>query len=209
MISKREEIIAAAVREFSTRSYEAASVNRIIRDAGLSKGTFYHYFDNKKALFFSIVEQLVDLKKTYFARMADTLKHSEIDLFELLQIQVQAASLLMQEQPDLYLFGVQLMKETGPIRVEFHERYQSDIGQSFMAVIQSAVQHGRISDRFPMDFSAKIIWFMMMHYDEIMFDPGEVPSSAEVEKRLNMLIDFLKAGFFGQLNTNGQVDDDT
>ena len=48
---RRESMLAAAAREFAENGYEAASVNRIIERAGISKGTLYYYFDDKEDLF--------------------------------------------------------------------------------------------------------------------------------------------------------------
>jgi len=43
----RERILAAAKDEFAAKGYEAASLNRILLQSGLSKGSFYYYFDDK------------------------------------------------------------------------------------------------------------------------------------------------------------------
>jgi len=43
----RDAIVKAARREFAAAGYEAASLNRILGAAGLSKGAFYYYFDDK------------------------------------------------------------------------------------------------------------------------------------------------------------------
>ena len=37
------------------RGYERASLNRMIKDAGLSKGTFYYYFEDKADLFVTVL----------------------------------------------------------------------------------------------------------------------------------------------------------
>ena len=41
---KRERIMAAAEREFLENSFEAASINRIIKEAAIPRGSFYQYF---------------------------------------------------------------------------------------------------------------------------------------------------------------------
>ncbi len=46
----RNGILTAATKEFGRRGYEGASLNRIIATAGLSKGSFYYYFDDKADL---------------------------------------------------------------------------------------------------------------------------------------------------------------
>jgi AcrR family transcriptional regulator len=42
--------------EFADRGYEAASLNRIIERAGISKGTLYYYFEDKEDLFATVLE---------------------------------------------------------------------------------------------------------------------------------------------------------
>ena len=48
--SKREAILQAAAKEFAQVGFEGASVNRVLEGAGLSKGAFYYYFDDKADL---------------------------------------------------------------------------------------------------------------------------------------------------------------
>lgn len=60
---KRERIIRAAVREFSEHGYQNASMNSVVREAGISKGSLFHYFRTKFDLFDSIVEQAMGLAK--------------------------------------------------------------------------------------------------------------------------------------------------
>ncbi len=44
---KRQRIIAAAREELSRVPYDEVSINRIIREAGIPRGSFYDYFDDK------------------------------------------------------------------------------------------------------------------------------------------------------------------
>jgi AcrR family transcriptional regulator len=44
------ELLDCAQRLFFERGYDSTTVNDIIREAGLSKGAFYHYFASKEAL---------------------------------------------------------------------------------------------------------------------------------------------------------------
>ena len=53
---KRERIMAAAEREFLENSFEAASINRIIKEAAIPRGSFYQYFEDKKDIFLYIVD---------------------------------------------------------------------------------------------------------------------------------------------------------
>ena len=54
--TSREKILQSAVELFMEDGYEAASVNDICKNAGVSKGSFYHYFETKQALFLTLME---------------------------------------------------------------------------------------------------------------------------------------------------------
>jgi AcrR family transcriptional regulator len=55
--AKRQQIIEGARRVFMNMGFDAASMNDITREAGVSKGTIYVYFANKEELFEAIVEE--------------------------------------------------------------------------------------------------------------------------------------------------------
>jgi len=49
--TKRSHIANVALQEFSERSYDQVSISRLVARAGIAKGSFYQYFDNKLDLF--------------------------------------------------------------------------------------------------------------------------------------------------------------
>jgi len=55
---KKTALIKAAAQEFASRTYEEASLNRIIASCGLSKSSFYHVVDSKEDLFSLVVSEL-------------------------------------------------------------------------------------------------------------------------------------------------------
>lgn len=57
---KRARVLNAAWDEFTTVSFEKASVNRIIRAAGIPRGSFYQYFEDKSDLFHDLMTQIHD-----------------------------------------------------------------------------------------------------------------------------------------------------
>lgn len=54
---KRDQILSGAHRIFSRMGYDAASMNDITREAGVSKGTIYVYFTSKEDLFEALIER--------------------------------------------------------------------------------------------------------------------------------------------------------
>ena len=54
---KRDQIIEGAKRVFMKLGFDAASMNDITREAGVSKGTIYVYFQNKEDLFAALMQR--------------------------------------------------------------------------------------------------------------------------------------------------------
>jgi AcrR family transcriptional regulator len=52
----RASILDAAVRRFALAGYNAASVDDICAEAGVSKGAFYHHFPSKQAVFLALLD---------------------------------------------------------------------------------------------------------------------------------------------------------
>ena len=75
---KRERLTEAAWREFTSARFAAASINRIVRDAHIPRGSFYQYFENKEDLFFFL---LGTLREESFALMTGALEESGGDPF--------------------------------------------------------------------------------------------------------------------------------
>lgn len=55
--AKRRQILDGARRCFLAASFDAASMGEIAREAKVSKGTLYVYFDSKEALFEALIEE--------------------------------------------------------------------------------------------------------------------------------------------------------
>ncbi|MGB6409452.1 MAG: TetR/AcrR family transcriptional regulator [Planococcus donghaensis] len=50
-LEKRDRILNSAMKEFSKNTFQKASTNKIVEDAGISKGLLFHYFGNKEKLY--------------------------------------------------------------------------------------------------------------------------------------------------------------
>jgi AcrR family transcriptional regulator len=52
----KTKIMDSAIKLFSTHGFNAASVDDICEEAGISKGAFYHHFESKQALFLALLD---------------------------------------------------------------------------------------------------------------------------------------------------------
>lgn len=85
---RQEELPEAALDEFSAKTYDEASLNRIIRKAGISKGTFYYHFADKQALYLDVLEHGVQAKWKFIHEASQNGAETQgsKDIFELFKL---------------------------------------------------------------------------------------------------------------------------
>src|SRR5882757_11481098 len=54
----RGQFISIATRLFAERGYEDTSIEAVLREAGVSRGSLYHHFPGKEALFEAVAEDV-------------------------------------------------------------------------------------------------------------------------------------------------------
>jgi AcrR family transcriptional regulator len=98
---KRSQIIEGARRVFIDKGFEAASMNDITREAGVSKGTIYVYFANKEELFEALIEEE---RGTIFKNMydmldrADDLRQTLVKFGKVLSLKITSAKVIQAQR---------------------------------------------------------------------------------------------------------------
>lgn len=64
---KRRRILDLALEEFAANNYNDASVSRIVARAGIAKGSFYQYFEDKRDLYLYLLQLAADEKRAFLA----------------------------------------------------------------------------------------------------------------------------------------------
>ncbi len=61
--ARREQIVEAATRVFAEKGFSRATTREVAREAGVSEGTIYNYFEDKDALLMAILEGLNETER--------------------------------------------------------------------------------------------------------------------------------------------------
>lgn len=72
---RRNEIIDIAENLFHTKGYEKCTVNDILKEIGIAKGTFYHYFNSKE----EVLDALVLKYKEIIVARAERIHKEDLD----------------------------------------------------------------------------------------------------------------------------------
>src|SRR5438477_9368113 len=58
--TRRQEIVATARRLFHTEDYDTITMQRVVEELGIAKGTIFYYFDTKEDLLKAVVEDIIE-----------------------------------------------------------------------------------------------------------------------------------------------------
>ncbi len=135
-IEKRDNIINSAMKEFNLNTFQKASTNIIVEEAGISKGLLFHYFGTKDKLykyleFFSIkvitdeiMDQLDWDQKDIFLRLKEVSmikfkvlqKYPYLADFSLIVFQDKTTEEIMHIDPD---FPVDLYSQLYTYNIDY------------------------------------------------------------------------------------------
>ncbi len=101
---KRARLFRLAGEEFSTQGFAQSSLNRIISGAGMSKSSFYHFFENKADLFRATIE---DAFASTMHRL-DDFSHETLDaesFWPTLRAMAESSAEMASQSPEIMAVG--------------------------------------------------------------------------------------------------------
>ena len=60
---RKQELIRIAYRMFVAKGYEHTSVDEIIEEAGIAKGTYYYYFKSKEQMLEEVIDMMLQAEE--------------------------------------------------------------------------------------------------------------------------------------------------
>lgn len=107
-IEKRDKIINSAMKEFSTNTFQKASTNIIVEDAGISKGLLFHYFGTKDNLYKYLEYFCI---KVIIEKIIDELDWDQKDIFLRLKEISMIKLKVLQQYPYLTDFAFMVFQD--------------------------------------------------------------------------------------------------
>jgi len=151
---KQQAIFDAAMEEFTHVPYDKVSINKIIRKAGISRGSFYTYFEDKGELLSFVLE---DTGKRWRELCMKYLKETGGDFWGMMEY-VLDAGIMFSKSNDLIKFHQNLLmfqeghllelplgtRECGIIKTQFYDytdrsQFRDDSLEYFVMLLEQAI----------------------------------------------------------------------
>jgi len=138
--ARSEHILDAAERCFARAGFHRTSIHDICKEAGISPGALYVYFDSKEALIAGISER----DRAEFAERLAMLATAP-DFFEALR--ALGEQYFLEDPVDMHRMCIDIgLESTRNPRVgEIHQRFDRFISESFTTLFQKLKDEGRIA----------------------------------------------------------------
>lgn len=119
---KKDRLIEACLEEFSSYTFTDSSINRIIKNAEISRGSFYQYFEDKEDCYMEVLGMIAQEKYALFKDVVSYESHGVFDdnLNMLKQVRVW-----MEAQPRYYKIGILMQKDDSDFIRKLNEKNPS------------------------------------------------------------------------------------
>jgi len=194
---KQDTILRAAVHEFVKNGFTRAKTNDIAQMAGISKGSLFQYFENKKELFIHCAKWGLEV---FMKKLDEQMNIGDMDIYEYFQ-DSKAKTELVREEGELASFMQVVMNEPGLQDESMKSMY--DLGNIYTTkLIQNGKRKGTVRSDIDDElllcyFSAVTERFSQRWFKLYIGDISEEPS-AEAEQsmknELELMLDLLKKG---------------
>ena len=152
---KRDNIVNAAIDEFAEYGLENASTNRIVANSGISKGSFYQYFEDKQDVFMYLLTLLENEKMEYFAD-----KHPpsmNMDTFEYFRWMIKIGMEFNTSQPRMTQAVSRVLLGEGLYYGNMFADIREKTSQGLRSMIEQAAARGEVDPSVDVDLAVMVM----------------------------------------------------
>jgi AcrR family transcriptional regulator len=189
---KKARIYQTVIRLFGEYGYDGLPVDRLCREAGISKGSFFQYFPSKSHL----LEFAILVFDDYLDKWVEEIRRNETAVYARDRVKYLYDSLvinakLYQPEQKFYLFVTHALNHAGVviegIDLELHFRLY------IREIVERAVQTGEIRGDFEIDLTAYLVGIIVEALLQRQFAGRHLPRRQTEQYLISFLFDGVKA----------------
>lgn len=188
---KQDKIINAALKIFSRFDYRRASTDEIVREAGISKGLLFHYFNSKAGLYDFIYAYSA---KYLTIELYQTVSIKETDFFTLMEQMENAHLRVMKQYPYMITFLKKADAEEDIEVVTMVEKKRNECQEEYNRIFARADMTGW-KDGIDVESAKNIIFYTIKGIEEDFVKKSEF-TPEEMIQRIVKYLNLLKSSMY-------------
>ncbi|HBC96807.1 MAG TPA: TetR/AcrR family transcriptional regulator [Clostridium sp.] len=197
---KQDKIIRSAISEFTKYGFERAKMDTIAKNANVSKGSMYQYFDNKEELFLFSVKWSIDLFYKRYGRYLNLKK--DMNIFDLFYKDAKIIWSQMMEERDMVIFIQDVLLGKYKNLTDKSMSYIMDmVNKNTLNMIQNGKRNGSIRKDIDDNLLLIFITGVSLKFKEHMMNSARTQGKdivdegfEENEREIKSMIELLKNG---------------
>lgn len=185
---KKQAIFTAAIREFAANRFNAASINQVVKTAGISRGSFYQYFSGKEDLYLYVLAEIAREK----IAVAEKVKQNQpgADFFQAFFYIFRSVLDWAKDKPLYHQVGMLVDYDDGVFIAKLTAR--APAGWALLKeIFQRDQELGRIKPDADADMVINLLFTQNQHYFKQFYRTG---SEENLRKQVLRLLEIIKGG---------------
>ena len=189
---KRANITNIAIEEFADNNYDNVSISRIVARAGIAKGSFYQYFEDKEDLYGYLLEMA--MQKKWEVLSLDHPDPQHIGVFRYLLWTAKTSLQLQILYPKLVKIAYRAL-HSNAYPPEFWARAQQESNKFFLHLVAIGKEQGDIALEVDNDLAAFIFSTVVANLGQYMlphiadFDAAQPEASAFFSPKVTQIFE--------------------
>ncbi len=208
---KRERVLSAAINEFADKNYNNASMNVVVKAAGISKGALFKYFRSKAGLFGFVYKMALGRVKDYLRQVRD--ESEAEDFFTRLEKVMLAGLDFIHGHPGLAAIYYRIVfAGDSPFKREIVEEVHRESLAFIKSLIQKGIERGELRSDLDPELSAFMVEavvdrFVHAHHAQFWGQSGSENrlSHMDTNRETEGIVKMLKCGMTPSVLTERQV----
>ncbi|MCR5389820.1 MAG: TetR/AcrR family transcriptional regulator [Lachnospiraceae bacterium] len=185
---RKQELLKIAYRMFIEKGYESTSIDEIIAEAGIAKGTYYYYFESKEATLEAVIDMMLEEE---VGRAKEVITAS----LPVPQKLVSVIYSLRPAQDEQGIVNALDAKEN----IIMHEKVNRRIVKEAVPLLTEVVEEGISQDIFECSYIEERVK-MLLIISQQMFDDGDF-----TDRDVEVYIDMVEKTFGAKIGTMGFI----
>ena len=152
---KRKTIMDAAVEEFAEYGLENASTNRIVKNSGIAKGSFYQYFEDKQDVFMHMLD-LIEQEEMEFFKNEHPPDH-HMDVFHYYSWMVKKGMEFGLAHPRAIQAAWRVLLGEGLYYGKNLANYREKTSQALTLMIKQAIERGEVDPSVDVELAVMVM----------------------------------------------------
>lgn len=162
---RRNEILDVTEKLFHIKGYDKCTINDILKEVGIAKGTFYHYFKSKEEVLDAIVSRYKDVVIT---RVNEVANNNFITLEE--KLLGAFMSMRIIDQLDSGMINEMHKTENALLHQKILNQIVIDVAPILVKIIEEGVEKKVWSCKFPLEYMQIFLASSITLTDEGIFE---------------------------------------